>query len=286
MALPSEEGDPAPRQREEDQPHRTGPVAASLFVTCIVDQFYPDVGESAVRVLRRFGVDVDFPESQTCCGQPAFNAGYTGLAADAALRTLEAFRGARYVVAPSGSCAAMVKVFYPELLRDDPAALAEARDLAARTYELSQYIVDVLGLPDHPHPFEGLRAGSSPLPSTERGLSVTYHEGCHLRRELGALTQPRELMRSLPDVALAEMEHPDECCGFGGTFSVKFADISGAMLSDKLDRIEATGADAVVACDSSCLMQIEGGLRKRGSAVRALHLAELLDSRAAFERVP
>ena len=115
---------------------------------------------------------------------------------------------------------------------------------------------------------------------------MTYHEGCHLRRELGALTQPRELIGSLPGVSLAEMEYPDECCGFGGTFSVKFADISGAMLADKLDRIEATGADAVVACDSSCLMQIEGGLRKRGSSVRALHLAELLESRSTHQLSP
>lgn len=238
-------------------------------MTCIVDQFYPEVGESTVRVLRRLGVNVDFPESQTCCGQPAYNAGYVTLAADAARRTLDSFSGTRYVVAPSGSCAAMLKVFYPELFEGDPGALAEARDLAARTYELSQFMVDVLG-----HP------GLGRAPSGEAPTKVTYHEGCHLRRELGALTQPRELIGSLPGVALAEMEYPDECCGFGGTFSVKFADISGAMLADKLDRIEATGADAVVACDSSCLMQIEGGLRKRGSAVRALHLAELLDSRS------
>ena len=244
-------------------------MKASLFVTCIVDQFYPDVGESAVRVLSRLGVDVDFPEAQTCCGQPAYNAGYTELAVDAARRMLNAFRGTRYVVAPSGSCAAMVKVFYPELLQDDPAALAEARDLTGRTYEMSQFIVDVLGYP---------QPGS--LLSRGKPLKVTYHEGCHLRRELGAVTQPRELIHSLPGVALTEMEHPDECCGFGGTFSVKFADISGAMLTDKLDRIEATEADAVVACDSSCLMQIEGGLRKRRSSVQALHLAELLDSRS------
>ena len=267
MASPSEKGDSTPRQHEEGRSLHEGPIAASLFVTCIVDQFYPNVGDSTVGVLRSLGVDVDFPESQTCCGQPAFNAGYTGLAVDAARRTLEAFEGARYVVAPSGSCAAMVKVFYPELLKDDPAALAEARHLAGRTYELSQFIVDVLG---QTHP--SARSGGEPP------LRVTYHEGCHLRRELGALTQPRKLIGSLPGVALTEMEHPDECCGFGGTFSVKFTDISGAMLSDKLDRIEATGADAVVACDSSCLMQIEGGLRKRGSAVRTLHLAELLDS--------
>ena len=268
MASPSDEGEPTPQEQEECQTSKPGPVAASLFVTCIVDQFYPGVGESTVRVLRRLGVDVDFPESQTCCGQPAYNAGYTRLAADAAHRTLDAFRGDRYVVAPSGSCAAMIKVFYPELLEGDPAAKAKAQRLAGRTYELSQFLVDVLGYPN-----------PDSLPSREGPLRVTYHEGCHLRRELGALTQPRKLIRSIPDVELAEMEYPDECCGFGGTFSVKFADISGAMLADKLDRIEATEADAVVACDSSCLMQIEGGLRKRGSSVRALHLAELLNSR-------
>ena len=275
MASPSEEGYPTPQPHKESRHTRPELVTASLFVTCIVDQFYPGVGESTVRLLRRLGVDVDFPESQTCCGQPAYNAGFTQIAAEAARGMLNAFSGERSIVAPSGSCAAMVKVFYPELLRDDPKALAEARNLGDRTYELSQFIVDVLGLPTHSQP--------KPLPSRERGVKVTYHEGCHLRRELGAVTQPRELIRSLPGVELAEMEHPDECCGFGGTFSVKFADISGAMLADKLDRIEATGAEAVVACDSSCLMQIDGGLRKRGAPVRALHIAELLDSRAAFE---
>ena len=275
MASPSEEGYPTPKPHKESRHTRPELVTASLFVTCIVDQFYPGVGESTVRLLRRLGVDVDFPESQTCCGQPAYNAGFTQMAAEAARGMLNAFSGERYIVAPSGSCAAMVKVFYPELLRDNPKALAEARNLGDRTYELSQFIVDVLGLPAHSQP--------KPLPSTEKGLKVTYHEGCHLRRELGAVTQPRELIRSMPGVELAEMEHPDECCGFGGTFSVKFADISGAMLADKLDRIEATGAEAVVACDSSCLMQIDGGLRKRGAPVRALHIAELLDSRAAFE---
>ena len=130
------------------------------------------------------------------------------MAAEAARGMLNAFSGERYIVAPSGSCAAMVKVFYPELLRDDPKALAEARNLDDRTYELSQFIVDVLGLPAHSQP--------KPLPSREKGLKVTYHEGCHLRRELGAVTQPRELIRSMPGVELAEMEHPDECCGFGG----------------------------------------------------------------------
>ncbi len=272
MASPSEEGDPTPRQHSENPSPRAEPITASLFVTCIVDQFHPDVGESTVRVLRSLGVDVDFPESQTCCGQPAFNAGYTGFAADAARRTLDAFGGSRNVVAPSGSCAAMVKVFYPELLAGDPGARAEALDMASRTYEFSQFIVDVLGQRAQPHP--------SPLPSSKKNLRVTYHEGCHLRRELGARTQPRKLIHSVPGIDLVEMEYPDECCGFGGTFSVKFADVSGAMLADKLDRIEATGADAVVACDSSCLMQIEGGLRKRGSTVRALHLAELLDARS------
>ena len=275
MASPSEEGYPTPQPHKESRHTRPELITASLFMTCIVDQFYPDVGESTVRLLRRLGVDVDFPESQTCCGQPAYNAGFTQMAAEAARGMLNAFSGERSIVAPSGSCAAMVKVFYPELLRDDPKALAEARNLGDRTYELSQFIVDVLGLPTYSQP--------KPLPSREKGVKVTYHEGCHLRRELGAVTQPRELIRSLPGVELAEMEHPDECCGFGGTFSVKFADISGAMLADKLDRIEATGAEAVVACDSSCLMQIDGGLRKRGAPVRALHIAELLDSRAAFE---
>ena len=246
-------------------------MRASLFVSCVVDQLYPEVGESTVRVLRGLGVEVDFPAGQTCCGQPAFNSGFWNEAKPLARRFLRQFEGKEHVVVPSGSCAAMVRVFYAELLRDEPEALREAEELAPRLYELSEFIVDVLGISDASQ----IGSGRSEPPQ-----KVTYHEGCHLRRELGATTQARTLVRSMPGVDLVEMEQPDVCCGFGGTFSVKYPDISGAMLADKVDDIERTGAGAVVACDSSCLMQIGGGLKSRGIATKPVHLAELLDDAA------
>ena len=244
-------------------------VDVSLFVTCVVDQFYPDVGESTVRVLRRLGADVDFPSDQTCCGQPAFNSGFWSDAKPLARRFLKVFKDAEYVVTPSGSCASMVKVFYPELLHDEPELLEQARQIGGRVYELSQFIVDVLGV----RRFSSATTAVPPA-ATQK---VTYHEACHLRRELGATTQPRALIRAAPGIELVEMEQAEVCCGFGGTFSVKYADISGAMLQDKIDNIRGSGAEAVVACDSSCLMQIAGGLQKQGVAVRPMHLAELLD---------
>ena len=248
-------------------------VKASLFVTCIIDQFYPDVGESTVRVLKRLGVELDFPRSQTCCGQPAYNAGFWSDAKPLARRVLDQFEHSEYVVIPSGSCATMIRVFYPELFEDEPESLSKADSLAGRTYELSEFIVDVLGVTDLSHLVEGTGDQNAIAGKSK----VTYHEACHLRRELGVTTQPRTLIRSLPGVELVEMDQAEVCCGFGGTFSVKYAEISGAMLQDKLDRIEATGAESVVACDSSCLMQIGGGLEKGGSGVRPVHLATLLD---------
>ena len=256
-------------------------VKASLFVTCVIDQFYPEVGESTVRVLRRLGVDLDFPKDQTCCGQPAFNSGHWSEARPLARRFLKVFRGDRYIVAPSGSCATMVRVFYDELLHDDPDARAKAKELAPRVFELSEFLVDVLGVSDL-----GLTSDPGVGPPDAmlsdpgaRPLKTTYHEACHLRRELGVIEQPRAIIRGLPGVDLVEMEQAEVCCGFGGTFSVKYPDISGAMLRDKVDNIRASGADAVVACDSSCLMQIGGGLEKQSVSVRPLHLAQLLDER-------
>jgi len=240
----------------------TGPKA-SLFVTCIVDQFYPEVGESTARVLDRLGVDLDFPRDQTCCGQPAFNAGFWNDAKPLARGFLKAFEGDRYIVAPSGSCVAMVREFYAELFHDDATLLARARDLAPRVFELTEFIVDVLGVTD--------------LAGKRLERCVTYHECCHLKRELGVDRQPRALLDSLPGVQLVEMPQAEVCCGFGGTFAVKYADISAAMLQDKIDNIMSTGADSVVACDASCLMHIGGGLSKQELPVRATHIAELLD---------
>ena len=266
---------------------QAAPVKASLFVTCIIDQLYPEVGEAVVRVLRRLGVELDFPAGQTCCGQPAFNSGYWSDAKPLARRTLRTFDSDRYVVVPSGSCASMVRVFYHELLEDDPQLLAQAESLAPRVYEFSEFIVDVLGITDlgsHPQPNPTAGSGQALPPSREKGqnqvdspLSVTYHETCHLRRELGATTQARALIGSLDGVTLAEMRQSEVCCGFGGTFAVKYPDISGAMLREKLDNIRDTGADAVVACDSSCLMHVGGGMERQGMGTRPMHLAQLID---------
>jgi L-lactate dehydrogenase complex protein LldE len=246
-----------------------GAPKASLFVTCVVDQFYPEIGASTVRVLEHLGVDIDFPKGQTCCGQPAFNSGFWSEAVPLARRFLNAFEGDRHIVAPSGSCVSMVSVFYEELLHDEPELLERARAIAPRVYELSEYVVDVLGVTD----ISVYRRGSDEAPA----VNATYHEACHLRRELGVLTQPRSIMEQLPGVSLTEMEQAEVCCGFGGTFSIKYPDISGAMLEDKLRYVAGSGAGTLVACDATCLMQIVGGLERQGSPVRPLHLAQLMD---------
>ena len=247
----------------------TSPVRASLFVTCIIDQIYPEVGDSTVRLLRRLGVELDFISAQTCCGQPAFNSGFWSDAKPLARRTIELLQHDRYVVVPSGSCASMMRVFYAELFHDEPAMQQRIASLASRTYELTEFIVDVLGIDDLSPYAEG--------ETSKDKRKITYHEGCHLRRELHAQTQPRTLLDSLPDVELIEMEQSEVCCGFGGTFSVKFPEISGAMLNDKLEYAGKTGADAITACDSSCLMHIGGGIAKRGMDIQPQHIAQVLD---------
>ena len=236
-------------------------MKASLFVTCLVDQFYPEVGESAVKVLRRLGVEVDFPKGQTCCGQPAFNSGFKRQAKARALHTLDIFQDSEYVVIPSGSCGAMVKVFYADLFRDDPVLEERARALAERTYEFSQFLVQVLGITDIGAEYDG---------------TVTYHASCHLLRELKVQGEPMSLIHGVKGVRLAEMDDAEECCGFGGTFSVKYPRISAAMLEKKLQSIQATGADALVACDAGCLMHIAGAMSRRGMKVEPMHLAQLL----------
>jgi len=248
--------------------HEVPVVEASLFVTCVVDQFYPQVGEAAVKLLRRAGVDVLFPAGQTCCGQLAYNAGHHNEARSLAKRFLRVFGDGRYIVAPSGSCAAMVRVFYPELLersleRDAQRYRDLAHETAERTYELSQFLVNVLGRRDL-----GLA-----LPQPMR---VTYHDCCHALRELGISKEPRELLRNVKNLELVEQERAAWCCGFGGTFAVKFPEISEAMLRDKMAAVQATRADVVTALDSSCLMHIGGGLSRQGATVRALHVAEVL----------
>lgn len=247
---------------------------ASLFVTCTVEQFYPEVGESTVRVLRGLGVDVDFPELQTCCGQVAFNSGFWSDARPTARRFLEIFQGDSYIVTPSGSCAAMVRMFYEELFHNEPGTLRLIRAVAPRVFELSEFIVDVLDACDS--------FGPSVKNTHSSPRTVTYHEACHLRRELGATIQPRKLIKSVPYTELVEMGQAEVCCGFGGTFSVKYPEISGAMLEDKISNIRKTDADFVVACDSTCLMQIAGGLNRAGLNTHPLHLAQFLDKQSGL----
>lgn len=244
-------------------------ASASLFVTCVVDQFYPEVGESTVRLLRRLGVELDFPEGQTCCGQPAFNSGFRGDAKPAARRFLETFKDSPRIVVPSGSCTAMIRVYYRELFHDDPDTAQLAIEVGARTFELSEFIVDELGVTDL----------AAALPGRTQGKvqKVAYHPGCHLKRELGVTSQPLALVDSLPEISLVPLEQADVCCGFGGTFSVKYPEISGAMLGDKVAAVRDSGADTVAACDATCLMQIGGGLELQSVPVRTAHLAQLLD---------
>lgn len=236
-------------------------VRASLFVTCLVDLFYPEVGVAMVRLLRRLGVTVDFPRNQTCCGLPLFNSGYHREAARVARRTLPLFAASEHVIVPSGSCAWMVKKEYPGLLQDDPKARTEAEALAGRTWELSQFLVNVLKMPSVETDFKG---------------RVTYHDSCHLLRGLGESRSPRTLLLNAAGVEFVELPGADECCGFGGSFSVRLPEVSTAILNRKLANVEATGANCVVACDAGCLMQMGGGLSRRRSRVRAVHLAQLL----------
>ena len=240
------------------------PDRVSLFVTCVVDQFYPEVGEATTAILRKLGIDVEFIESQTCCGQPAFNTGYWKEARPLALKFLDEYGEKPYIVMPSGSCASMVKVFYEELFQNDAETLRRVHDIGPKVYELSEFLADVIGVNN--------------LPARNKsGRKVTYHEACHLRRELGAVTQARSIINTVPGMDIVEMEQAEVCCGFGGTFAVKYPEISGAMLQDKIDNIRDSEADTVVACDSTCLMHIAGGLEKQNVPVECVHLAQLLD---------
>jgi L-lactate dehydrogenase complex protein LldE len=233
----------------------------SLMVTCLGDALFPEVGVATVRLLHRLGVTVDFPARQTCCGQPFFNSGYQAEARELARHTIRAFDNGHTVVTPSGSCAAMVKLEYAELFHDDRVWHSRAEDLARRTHELSDFLVNVLDVEDVGARFEG---------------KVTYHMACHLRG-LGLLTEPERLLRRVRGLEYIPLERKDECCGFGGSFAVRYPGISAAMVQDKASLIEQTGADAVVATDAGCLMNIAGYLRRRGSRVRALHLTEVLE---------
>jgi L-lactate dehydrogenase complex protein LldE len=235
----------------------------SLFVTCIVDQVFPEIGMAAVEVLERLGYVVDFPEGQTCCGQPAFNTGYRKEAAKVACRCLDALRNAEYVVVPSGSCASMITHHFEELFAEDPERLAETQRLMPRVWEFSQFLLDVAGVEDVGARYEGV---------------VTFHDSCHGLRALKIKAGPRRLLSHVKGLTLLEMDAAEECCGFGGTFAVKFAAVSGAMTRTKIESIQRTGAGAVVGVDASCLMQIGGALSRAGSPIKTIHLAQVLAS--------
>jgi L-lactate dehydrogenase complex protein LldE len=233
----------------------------ALFVTCLVDLFRPTVGFAAVKLLEDAGCTVEVPRAQTCCGQPAYNSGDKAAAKTIALQVLDAFAGYDYVVAPSGSCAGMIRQHYPEAFADDPAILPRAQELAARTWELVSFLVDV-------------RAMQRVAARWER--EATYHDACSGLRELGVRDQPRRLLASVEGLRLRELPGAEVCCGFGGTFCVKYPDISDKMAGDKADDIAATGAAAVLAGDLGCLLNIAGKLSRQGRQVEARHIAEVL----------
>lgn len=235
-------------------------MKVSLFIPCFVDQLMPQVGLDTARVLRRLGYQVDFPRDQTCCGQPAFNTGYWNDARPLAERFVRVFGSAEIVICPSGSCTTMVRNFYPQLLANSPFK-TEAIELGARVFEFSEFLAKVAKATD---------VGAS-FPHR-----VTYHDACHALRELRLKQEPRELLRHVRGLELVEMNYSEECCGFGGTFAAKFTMISGAMGETKIANAEASGAEYITSTDPSCLMHIEGMLRRRNSSVRTIYIASIL----------
>lgn len=237
-------------------------MRVGLFVTCLVDLIRPRIGFAALKLLEAAGAKVVVPATQTCCGQPGYNSGDRKPARELAQKVIGEFRDCDYVVVPSGSCCGMIRVYYPALFADEPALKHEAETLAKRTYELTDFLVNVLKLDKVPGKFSG---------------AVTYHDSCSGLRELGIKNQPRALLAKVPGLKLTEMLDAEICCGFGGTFSVKFGDISSRMADNKCVNIAAIGADAVVLGDLGCMLNIEGRLRRRGDAkTKVLHIAEVL----------
>ena len=229
----------------------------------MVDMLYPQTGMSVVRVLEHLGITVDFPMAQTCCGQPGFNAGYRDEARAVARQFLRAFRDAEVIVTPSGSCAAMVRHEYPALFEDEPELQAQAQRVAAITWEFTEYIVNGLRIAD----LHGC---------LQQAQSFAFHDACHGLRLLGLRAEARTLVENMDNATVIELQDADFCCGFGGLFSVKMADVSGAMLRKKLDAIEQCPADCILTGDASCLTHINGGLHRRGSPRRVRHIADVL----------
>ncbi|MFN6954603.1 MAG: (Fe-S)-binding protein [Acetobacteraceae bacterium] len=233
----------------------------ALFVTCLVDLYRPTVGFAAIRLLEQAGCEVVVPEAQTCCGQPAFNSGDRATARDLARRVVDAFLPHDFTVVPSGSCGGMIAHHIPTLFEDDPAYRGKAERLAAKTHELVSFLRDVRKM-------ERVEAAC-------RG-TATYHDSCSGLREMGVKAQPRALLSTVEGLSLVEMSEPETCCGFGGTFCVKYPEISVRMVSDKAKDIVATGADTLLAGDMGCLLNMAGRLKREGSAVKVRHVAEVL----------
>ncbi|MBI5877362.1 MAG: (Fe-S)-binding protein [Chloroflexi bacterium] len=232
----------------------------ALFVTCLVDLFYPEVGEATVNVLRAHGVEVRFPQDQICCGQPVFNSGFRADAAAVARHTIRTFKDAEAVVLPSGSCTDMIREQYPHLF-DDPQEAAEARAFAAKCYELTEYLANVLNVTVYDSTFSG---------------KLTYHDSCHMCRGLGLKREPRQALAGVKGAELIEMPWSDECCGFGGSFSVRLPELSEAIMAKKIETAQQSGAQIVVTADPGCMMHMAGGIARRGEAMRVMHIAQVL----------
>lgn len=233
-----------------------------LFITCLIDTLRPQVGEAVVQVLNRVGVQVEFPSGQTCCGQPAYNAGMRFEARKTAMHTIQVLETAPGpVIIPSGSCTAMIRHGYQELFRGDKIWMPRANKLAERTFEFTEYLVDILGIVDIGARFPG---------------KLTYHPSCHLLRGLNIDVQPQMLLANVRDANIIELPFQDECCGFGGVFSVKHPEISAEMMKRKIANIEDTKSETVVVCDTGCLMHIRGGFSRQGKNQKVKHIAEIL----------
>ncbi|MFQ5995636.1 MAG: (Fe-S)-binding protein [Acidiferrobacterales bacterium] len=248
-------------ETRKDRPH------VGLFVTCLVDLWRPNVGFAAVKLLEDAGCEVEAPRVQTCCGQPAYNSGDARDARDLAKQVISAFEGFDYVVVPSGSCAGMLKIHYPRLFATDASWRHRANALAERCYEIVSFLTDVLGVDNVDARFD---------------KTVTYHDSCSGLRELRVREQPRKLLAGVDGLKLSEMRDANVCCGFGGTFCVKYPDISARMVADKKTTIEETGAEIVLAGDLGCLLNIAGYLKRQGSPVKIYHVAEVLAGMATF----
>jgi L-lactate dehydrogenase complex protein LldE len=241
-------------------------MRVGFFVTCLVDLMRPSIGFAAIELLEAGGAQVFVPPNQTCCGQPAYNSGDRADARALAAKVVAEFEGCDYLVAPSGSCSGMIKTHYADLFTDDPAMAKRVDALAAKTWELTAFLVEKLALDKVPGRFDG---------------TITYHDSCAGLREMGVKKQPRALLAKLPGVTLNEMAECEVCCGFGGTFAIKFGEISSRLADNKCEAVAATHADAVVLGDLGCMLNIEGRLRRRGDTkTRVLHVAEVLTGKA------